>query len=360
MAQLSFPWPDTTEPGPQIGDGRPYTASEWDQYFEAVFTAMGGATEGVLPRVWNQLAVTVPGANQINVDTGMGFVKGKFYPSDAVENLAPPNAGAGTTRKDSVILRCDWTGGVGDQYTVRVAIKQGDAATYPTMTQTDNTVWEIELYRYIINDSGAISGLTDMRVYCHSATEVVEAMLAAALSAKLVTGGDAHDHEDGEGAALGPGAITDRTRTFFIPVVAGYDETTGQILTNFDSKGLELVDDHECWAFGWWLVPHGFVSDLKIKAVIIATYTTGNVYSENRFRYGKCVELHNQHTVNTGLAAETCGQDYNSCVALTTLPDAEQGDIVRITYSREAQNELDTIEDHVKMAGWIAQCTMDS
>lgn len=359
MAQLSFPWPDTTDPGPQIGDGRPYTSAEWDQYFEAVFTAMGGATEGVLPRVWNELTVTTPGANQIDVDTGMGFVKGKFYPSNAVENLAPPSAGAGSARKDSVILRCDWTGGVGEQYTVRVAIKQGDVTNYPTMTQTDNTVWEIELYRYIINDSGAISDLTDKRVYCHFATEIIEAMLAAALSAKLVTGGDAHDHEDGEGAALGPGAITDRIRTFFIPVVAGYDETTGQILTNFDFMGLELVDDHECWAYGWWQVPKDFVSGLTVTAVVIA-YLNGNIYSENRTRYGKCGELHNVHTANTGLAAEACVANENTCVATTSIAGAEVGDIVRITYTRLAQSALDTIEDHAKVAGWIAQCTMDS
>lgn len=359
MAQLSFPWPDTTDPGPQIGDGRPYTSAEWDQYFEAVFTAMGGAAEGVLPRVWNQLAVTAPGANQIDVDTGMGFVKGKFYPSNAVENLAPPSAGAGSTRKDSVILRCDWTGGVGEQYTVRVAIKQGDVTNYPTMTQTDNTVWEIELYRYIINDSGAISDLTDVRVYCHFATEVVEAMLAAAISAKLVTGGDAHDHEDGEGAPLGPGAITDRTRTVFFPITAGYNDTDSVPLTNFTYYGLEIIDEKECWGYGYWVVPHGFVSGLTITAVVVAD-ASGNIYSENRTRYGKCGEAHNLRTANTGLAAEACVADENTCVASTALPDAEVGDIVRVTYTRLADQPEDTINNHANITGWIAQYTADS
>lgn len=160
-------------------------------------------------------------------------------------------------------------------------------------------------------------------------------------------------------AMFGPAASSDRTRTFFIPVVAGYDDTAGVPLTNFDLHGLELVDDHECWAYGWWQVPHGFVNDLTLKAVVIA-YANGNLYSENRTRYGKCGEAHNLHTANTGLAAEPCVQDQNTCVALTSLADAEVGDIIRVTYTRLAQNALDTINDHAKVAGWIVQCTMDS
>lgn len=161
-------------------------------------------------------------------------------------------------------------------------------------------------------------------------------------------------------AMFGPAASSDRTRTFFVPVVDGYDETAGQLLTNFDYLGLELMDDHECWAWGWWQVPHDFVSDLTIQAILTAWATSGNVYSENRTRYGKCGELHNVHTANTGLAAEACVQNENTCVALTSLPDAEVGDIVRITYTRLAQNELDTIDHHCKVTGWIVQYTGDS
>lgn len=160
-------------------------------------------------------------------------------------------------------------------------------------------------------------------------------------------------------AMFGPRPITNRTRTFFVPVVAGYDDTASAALTNFDFHGLELVDDHECWAWGWWQVPDGFVSDLTIQAVVIA-YANGNVYSENRTRYGKCGELHNLYTANTGLAAEACVVNENACVALTALAGAEVGDILRITYTRLAGNDLDSINDHAKVAGWIVQCTMDS
>lgn len=157
MTQLSFPWPYTT--GPQIGDGRNYTDAEWDEYFEAVHQGMHPASSGLL-RCWNELVVTSPTANTLSVNTGKAMVKGKYFTNDAAVTLSPTSAGAGTVRYDSVILECDWTGGGGTgQYTVRLAYKQGSAAAYPTMTQTDNTLWQLRLYNYTISDTGAITGI---------------------------------------------------------------------------------------------------------------------------------------------------------------------------------------------------------
>lgn len=185
MTELSAPWPETSTP--QIGDGRAYTAAEWDQIWEALYTAMGGATQGILPRVWNTLAVTAPAANTIRCNTGMAFVKGHFYQNDASLDLTPASAGAGTTRKDSVVLRCIWTST--GQYTVRLATKEGTAGAYPAMTQTDDATWELELYRYTIDDTGAITALTDVRTYCHFATMVDEDMLDASVAGDGLDGG---------------------------------------------------------------------------------------------------------------------------------------------------------------------------
>lgn len=178
MAELSFPFPDTTDPGPQVGDGRPYTSAEWDQWWEALFSQMGGASEGVLPEVWNELEVTDPDVvNKVDVDTGMACIKGKGYWNTASNRLTVASAAGGTTRKDRVILRCDWTGGVGTQYTTRPAVKQGTQANPPTMTQTDNTVWELSLAQFVVDDAGNITDLTDERAYCHFATKVNTDML---------------------------------------------------------------------------------------------------------------------------------------------------------------------------------------
>jgi len=190
LAELSFPWPDTTDPGPQVGDGRPYTSAEWDQWWEMVFAQMSGASEGVLPEVWNELEVTDPDVvNKVDVDTGAACIKGKGHWNTVSNRLTVASAAGGTTRKDRVILRCDWTGGVGTQYTTRLAVKQGTQADPPALTQTDNTVWEISLAQFVVDDAGNISGLTDERAFCHFATKVDENMLDASIAGDGLSGG---------------------------------------------------------------------------------------------------------------------------------------------------------------------------
>ena len=169
MGQLSWPWPLTS--GPIIGDGREITAEE---YAAKVAHTFGS---GVLP-TGNMLEVTSSGANTIDVDTGAAIVQGRFYVNDASVALTPASAGAGTTRKDSVVLECDWDGsGTTAQYTVRVITKEGTAGAYPAMTQNHNVRWQDELYRYIIDDAGVITAITDVRAFCQFNTHVVTAML---------------------------------------------------------------------------------------------------------------------------------------------------------------------------------------
>ena len=187
MAEFSLPWPDTSVPGPVIGDGQPYTANEWSQVFEAVFAAMA-SNEGPLPRAWNELAVTTPGANTIRVASGLAMVHGHAYWNTANLDLNPGAAPGGQTRKDRCILRCDWVGGA--QYTVRATILTGTQANYPALTQIDDNTWEIPLAKYIINDAGAITDLADERELCHSATMVSTAMIEAlaVTTAKIAAG----------------------------------------------------------------------------------------------------------------------------------------------------------------------------
>lgn len=169
MGQFSWPWPLTS--GPVIGDGREITAEE---YAAKLAWAYGS---GVLPTD-NMLEVTSSGANTIDVDTGAAIVQGRFYLNDASVALTPASAGAGTTRKDSVVLECDWDGsGSTAQYTVRVITKEGTAGAYPAMTQTVNVRWQDEIYRYTIDDAGAITGITDVRVLSTFNTQVATAML---------------------------------------------------------------------------------------------------------------------------------------------------------------------------------------
>ena len=176
MAQLSYPWPLTA--GPIIGDGRDYTSAEWDQGFEILFQQMDAANVFVLLNVWNDLAVTAPGANQIQVATGAAMGKGHVYWNDAALNLVPGNAPGGQTRDDAVILETDWLGGGATaQYTTRIVLKTGAMGAPPAMTQIDNTLWQNRLANFTIDDVGAITGLTDFREYCQFASLVVTDML---------------------------------------------------------------------------------------------------------------------------------------------------------------------------------------
>ncbi len=163
---FSLPWPDTTDPGPQIGDGRQYTDAEWRQVWRTLVLAAKPDDAGVFnvpdDAEIGRMEVTSPGANQIQIDSGAACVDGLFVPNPSAVDLTPASAGAGSTRQDRVVLRATW--GAGDaQYTTVLAIKQGSALAPPDLTQTRNSTWEISLASYTINDVGAISGLTDER-----------------------------------------------------------------------------------------------------------------------------------------------------------------------------------------------------
>ena len=154
MAQFSWPWPDTS--GAE-GDGRKITAEEFAALLAHSFS------EGVLPTS-NRLVVTSSGANTIDVATGEAIVRGRYYNNSAALALTPASAGAGTTRKDAVVLECDWGGtGSTDQYTVRAITIEGTAGAYPALTQTINVLWQHLLYHYTISDAGAITAITDCR-----------------------------------------------------------------------------------------------------------------------------------------------------------------------------------------------------
>lgn len=191
MAEFSFPWPDTSVPGPTVGDGRKITAEEYATYMLNCFG------DGVLPTN-NQLEVTTSGANTVDVDTGQAVVRGRFYDNNVAAALTPASAPPGTTRKDSVVLECDWGGtGATEQYTVRLLALAGTAIAYPALTQTINVLWQMEIYRYTIDDAGAITGITDVRTWAEprgshmigELREVWAATLGGSDGRRLVDGG---------------------------------------------------------------------------------------------------------------------------------------------------------------------------
>lgn len=100
---------------------------------------------GVIDGELNELAVSerAAGANlSVDVATGVAWIRGHYFKSDAVENLAISAAHATLGRIDRVIVRVDFTAN-----TVALAVLEGTAAASPaapSLTQNTST-WEISL-----------------------------------------------------------------------------------------------------------------------------------------------------------------------------------------------------------------------
>jgi len=166
MAETSRPWPGTV-----LGDCGPYSATQWDDAWENMFTQDNSDTEGVLPGVLNELEVTNPAANTARVATGAALVKGKYYGNSANVDVNIPTPSS-DTRIDRIVLRSLWSA-----QTVRVTRIAGtEGAGVPAITQVDGNTWDLTLAQVEITTSGAIT-ITDEREYCHYATRVSTAML---------------------------------------------------------------------------------------------------------------------------------------------------------------------------------------
>lgn len=163
MAEESWPWPGTT-----VGDAGPYSDDDWDNMWETLYGS-GVApynNRGVIRNWLNELVVTTPGVNAVDVDTGAALVHGKFYRNTAVVNVVGiPSAAGGvghTWREDLICVRSSWIA-----QTIRVYrhANPADEVGYPAPTQTDGTCWEIPLYAVRINAAGTITLITDLRDY---------------------------------------------------------------------------------------------------------------------------------------------------------------------------------------------------
>ena len=105
MAELSGFW--TTTAGGVGHQQVSYTQSHWSTYGRIAAACSG--FEGVAPGLFSELAVTYIGANHCHLATGAAMVDGKWYVNDdATQGVTVPNAGAGTVRKDRIVLECSW------------------------------------------------------------------------------------------------------------------------------------------------------------------------------------------------------------------------------------------------------------
>ena len=170
-----------------------------------------------------------------------------------------------------------------------------------------------------------------------------------------------HTGAAGHAPQLTAAGITDRTRTFFVPVVGGFDATAPTSdLTTFSHIGIECIDNQESRAFGYGIVPNDFASGMTVTSVIVPN-ANGNCYGQTMVRYGQCNDFYADHIDDSGImSAVAVTQDANNCIHQVTLANEAIGDILRCSYTRDAVNALDTINNIAHVAGFIVEYTADS
>lgn len=124
----------------------------------------GGVVNGAVG--FGDLAATLPGGGICRIASGLAFVQGNWYESDANVDFSIPTP-ATSTRVDRIVLRKSWAG-----QTVRLTRIAGtEGAGVPAMTQTFGTTWDIPIVNASITTGGVIT-LTDTRalllVHTHS------------------------------------------------------------------------------------------------------------------------------------------------------------------------------------------------
>lgn len=167
MTEKSWYWPETGG-----GDGgTEYSDDEFSDNWRYMLMT-DRAAQGVLAGVLNELEVTGT-VSPVSVDTGAALVDGKLYRNDASLDLTVSTPSS-ESRKDRLVLRKDWSA-----QTIRATVIEGTegSGTYPDITQTDGSVWDIIIGEWIIDPSGNITIETAKGEYAVAALSLLFAIL---------------------------------------------------------------------------------------------------------------------------------------------------------------------------------------
>lgn len=336
--ETSWPWDGITD-----GDAAllaPYDEQEWDDNERMMFGS--GGNNGVLanPYGLNKLAVTQRGAGanmSVDVDTGAALVYGKRYKSTATVNLAIAANASGNPRIDRVVAvwNRQAVGYAGvtpniNPKTCRVAVLQGvpaGAPAAPALTQNPATVYMIPLAQvYVANGAVSITNanITSEREFVQFATE--------------------------------------RTRYLFVPATVGYNQTDDSVinLSNSAQGGIQLPDNKVSIAYGR-LIADADMSNVVVQA-LLREVPAGNVYAQTVAQYGGRGETYSTHGDTTGYAvvATAGGANVYNVHTSLALASLTAGDIVTLTFTRNAVNALDTAGTVIMCVGFMVAYTGDN
>jgi hypothetical protein len=328
MTQSSRPQADNVATFP-TSDAGPYSADQWAELFQVLFTGDQEATQGPLANYLNELEPTTVGGD-ILVDTGAGFCYGHWLVNSASVTFSPTHA----AREDRVVLvenntnatyatnlefptvLADYNGTASiEPYSCRLAILTGTGAGAPRPLVNAGGINMVLLAHYDIDGTGAVTGLVDDRDFCYFSSTV-------------------------------------GSRNLFVPASRTEDETTSAALL-WAEEGHEMLDSRVSKATGDFIVPTDFKSGLTIEA-IVRPNGAGDVYCRSNGGYAECAEVWTTHTYTSGYQAITVAAGVpNSCIQSQSLGSAVIGDIVTCSFYRDATDILDTIGDIVYLVGFL-------
>jgi hypothetical protein len=290
---------------------------------------------GVYYDAGNQLEVTSPSNNRIDVDTGAWLCDGQHGYNDtaigAAGNIVSP---AANPRIDRVIVRKNFTGNTYNPgfasaafdvppLTARITVIHGveaGAPVAPTLIQDTNRnpagvfgtagTWDIPLAQYEISVGGIITNLTDEREYV--------------------------DAEIKRGMAQ---------------CTAAWNTTDGTaIIADVVRDGIQFPDNKLCFGTVQFALPNDFIKSLTVTPVYFPL-ANGNVYNELDIAYGACNAAHASHTATAAYAATAVTSLQRSCIRETSCPLAAIGDMFTVTARRDGTDVLDTVGDFVGLIG---------
>ena len=317
------------------GDGVPYTQGDLT-FWQRMLWTTDPSTQGITAEFLDELEVTNPIGLQLHVATGGCLVYGfvGWLPATAIHDLVLPVVGETGWR---MVVRIDWSTQLMQTYLLQNT--DGDAAI-PAMTQTAGTRWEIPLAYGTITLLGTIT-VTDDRYFISPSSGI---------------GTDAIADE-----SIIPQYILNRTRRFWCAAVDAYDSSGEPLWNTGTGRGWQFQDAITTEGYGAFNVPTDFVSDMKVRAVIIGDLGGGNYYYSNMAVYGADAESYNIHTAEFAIAAiANPGNGIKDEAAQIALDDAQVGDSVSLKFRREGGAGSDTATGQLVFPGWIVEYTADS
>jgi len=366
MAQWSLGW-TTSGTGDGVSGG--YTMAKFTEMLEA-WWADDLTDEGVFNNYQNELAVSASGgsASPVTIATGAALVKGFHYVNDAAgtKNIPTP---AGSTRVDRIVLEADWSA-----QTVRFARVAGtEGAGAPSLTQTDNTTWQIPLAQVSIT-TGGVATVTDQRVYLHPNVEVEAAMIQADAvgSAAVGSAAIARSHLANnsvstvkiQASAVTAAKIANRSRKLFVPASSG-ENSAGEYRPPggggvFLREATGTGGDRR--AAGWGVVPNDYASGFSAVAMI---------YSTSAEAAGSASLALTGYYLTPPTGAEHAGTNAATTVfdvdgvgsieaGPVTFAGITAGDVFRLYLRRDSDDGDDSCTQNLYCRGFVVSYTADS